>query len=108
MKKQDPIQRLWHLKRRHKNDTPATSSADNATTPTLPPGLATRIAARWAAGADRPSATVLWERVTAGTLVASLLLCGGAAWMRPKPPPAKDLMLSLFTARPAPDDGFPF
>lgn len=105
MKNEDSIQRLWQLKRRFEC-VAATAPEEEAAA--NPPGMATRIAARWAAGALSPPTPVLWERVTAATLVVSLLICGSASWLRPKPPSAKDLMLSLFTARPAPDDGFPF
>lgn len=74
---------------------------------TLPPGLATRIAARWAA---RPSDAQVWERLTATGLAAALVVCGSAALLRPKPAvEAPDAMLSLFYARPAASaDDFPF
>lgn len=98
--KHDPLQRLWDLKR----SLPlSTSGEDND----LPPGLATRIASRWA---ERGLSTgLLWERVTATALLASLVICGLTVWLRTETPPQhEDLMVSLFAARPAPGDEFPF
>ncbi|MBL9129769.1 MAG: hypothetical protein JNG86_01125 [Verrucomicrobiaceae bacterium] len=97
--KPDPLQRLWELKR----SLPAVKPADDSD---LPPGLATRIAARWA---ERSASTgLLWERVTASALVASLIICGLTVWLRTEPAPRDDLMIALFSARPAPADDFPF
>ena len=102
--KHDPIQRLWQLKRLSGSDS-LTQTPDEETL-TLQPGLATRIAARWAQ--EKTEVGVLWERVAAGSLAIALIVCTSAALLRPKSEPAQDVMLTLFTARQAPDDGFPF
>ncbi len=91
------LEKLWSLKRE-------ASAAPEPDDGDFPPALVTRIAARWAA---RPSASLIWERTASGALVLALIICGITVWLRPEPP-SSDAMLSLFTARPAPDDGFPF
>ncbi len=91
------LEQLWSLKR----EAIAVPESDDSV---FPPALITRIAARWAA---RPSTALIWERTASGALVLALIICGMTIWLRPEAPPA-DAMLSLFTARPAPDDGFPF
>jgi hypothetical protein len=91
------LDQLWSLKR----EASAASQPDDSD---FPPALVTRIAARWAA---RPSTSLIWERTASGALVLALIICGVTIWLRPEPPPS-DAILSLFTARPAPDDGFPF
>ena len=91
------LEQLWSLKR----EATAALESDGSD---FPPALITRIAARWA---TRPSAWLIWERTASGALVLALIICGITIWLRPEPPPS-DAMLSLFTARPAPDDGFPF
>lgn len=85
--------------------TPATPQSD-AGEP-LPPGLATRIAARWAA---RPSASQVWERAAAVGFVCAIIVCASAALFRPRQPVKEpDPLLSLFYARPAaPVHDFPF
>ena len=91
------LDQLWSLKR----EVSAASESDGSD---FPPDIVTRIAARWA---SRPSASLIWERTAAGALVLALIICGLTIWLRPEPA-TSDVMLSLFTARPAPDDGFPF
>lgn len=73
----------------------------------MPLGLATRIAARWTAGP--PSAQIV-ERLAAAGFAVALVVCAGAALLKPKPVAQEpDAMLSLFYARPAtPADDFPF
>ncbi len=102
-KTQQTLQRLWSIAREKRGDATAHHAM-------LPPGFATRFASRWAAGADQTAAPVLWERVTASVLVTALLICGATVLLRPLPPPVPepDMLISLFKARPAPDDDFPF
>lgn len=96
-KARQSLDQLWALKRQ----APSVHEPDDSD---FSASLTTRIAARWAA---RPSAWLIWERTASAALVLSLIICGITIWLRPEPPPS-DVMLSLFTARPAPDDGFPF
>ena len=100
----DSLKRLWQLKR---EATPPPASEDTPTSPTSPtsPAFVTRVAAAWAA--ERANPLALWERVTAGALALSLIICGLSAWLRPQPA-EHDVMLTLFTARHAPNDDFPF
>lgn len=97
--KPDPLQRLWELKR----TMPQPASVEDTD---LPPGLATRIVARWAELST--STGLLWERVTATALAMALVICGLSAWLRNDPPPQDDMMVFLFSARPVPGDEFPF
>ena len=94
----DSLKRLWQLKR---EATPPPASEDTTTSP----AFVTRVAAAWAA--ERANPLALWERVTAGALALSLIICGLSAWLRPQPA-EHDVMLTLFTARHAPNDDFPF
>ncbi len=100
---QPSLQKLWALKR--EAGTSAEPDADD-----FPPALATRIAARWAADGETPGTSMLWERMMTVGLALALVICGTTAWLRPDPAPdqSQDVMVSLFTARPAPDDDFPF
>lgn len=99
---QPSLQQLWKLKRESTSKAPEAGD--------FPPALATRIAARWANEGPPHGHSILWERLMAGGLAVALIICGTTARLRPAPSPAgsQDLMLSLFTARPAPGDDFPF
>lgn len=89
MKQPDPLARLWALARQRPAPPPDTDAP-------LPPGLATRIAARWADTRPPLNRGALWETVSAAGLVTALALCGVAAWMREEPHPAREA--DFFTA----------
>lgn len=95
----DPLKRLWQLKR----EAASPPAADE--TPTSP-AVVTRVAAAWAAE-HSINPLALWERVTAGALALSLIVCAISAWHRPQPE-EHDVMLTLFTARHASNGDFPF
>ena len=94
----DPLKRLWQLKRE------VTLPSAPEKTPASP-AFVTRVAAAWAS--ERANPLALWERVTAGALTLSLIVCAVSAWLRPQPI-ERDVMLTLFTARHTPNDDFPF
>ena len=52
----------------------------------LPPGTATRIAARWAATRPAPSTAALWERLSCAGLAVALLTGVTAFTLRPSAP----------------------
>lgn len=76
---EDKWKRLTGLARQSPpNETPADL-------PPLPPGLATRVAARWAAGAPRRSSVLaLFERCSWWGAAVAALAC--AAWISLSPP----------------------
>jgi hypothetical protein len=97
----DKLSALWKRARTANGDEPAEE--------VLAPGIATRIASRWAAGADRSSTAYLFERVTACFAVPAVIAFTLVWWQHPQPESAAhDLMSALFNARIEIEDDFPF
>lgn len=103
--KTDHDQRLKQIlaKARQRPDEEATDEIS------VRPGIATRIASRWAAGADRPTTAFLFERVTACFAVPAVIAFTLVWWQHPQPEPAAhDLMSALFDAKLEVGDDLPF
>lgn len=91
---------LWKSAR----SVPRVSASDEES---LAPGIATRIASRWATQASVTSPLVLLERTVACCLVPAAIALVIIVWMPPAPS-QPDLMSALFNARIEIEDDFPF
>ena len=92
----------------HRALTRLIESARRATPPDapeegpLPPGAATRIAARWIAARPGIAPVVLWERLSYAGLAVALLAGGASVFLHQPPPPQEsasaEVMPDLFSA----------
>ena len=73
----------------------------------IPPGLATRIAARWSTGDDRELNAMLFERVTACCLLPALAAWAILVWSTP-PQAGPNLMELLYSAQLIVEEAPPF
>lgn len=72
--------KLDHLLQQARSAAPIRDAADDGA---MPPGLATRIASRWAASDDRAAHMALLERVTACCLIPAVAAWTVFTWSKP-------------------------